>query len=79
MESFLIYSLAKNHKSIVQHKSTSAIAVVSMTTVYLWQKDSKKTAKSVATPSIVHIDPADETCSLAPPPHDLTLSARLLG
>lgn len=42
-------------------------------------ESAQKMAKSVATPIIVHIDPADKTCSLAPPPHDLTLSARLLG
>lgn len=38
-----------------------------------------KRQKDVARPIIVHIDPADKTCSLAPPSHDLTLSARLLG
>jgi hypothetical protein len=38
-----------------------------------------KKSKSVVTPIIVHIDPADKACNLAPPSHDLTLSARLLG
>jgi hypothetical protein len=35
--------------------------------------------KSVVTTIIVHIGPADKACNLAPPSHDLALSARLLG